>query len=603
VRDFLGIIFTYLHPRTLHLQRGVCTTLLQCWKYYLQSDLVHDNTWVTLRENLRKEVALTKEYLDYEAFLQQLFQNGEGSTLSGVCGVMINGLAGKGYDRQLGYQLKLLKQFPVSLRRLALLGVFGYTPQALSVAADDADPQNSTNPTPSRFSRLSNLRTLLLPKIQLASEDVLTELSHTLPHLEELDFSFPSFCKRLDAEDANGDAAATVEFQWSVFPHIKKLTLHCCDRSAVQFRFGGCRHLKQLGIHCGPKCHLSQVPDLTPLAPQLEVLEVKCSIYSYSLVVDIRFVSSLTRLTELDMDGCGVGDDGATYLRDLTKLRRLSVACSRLRSVSDGWCGGLGSLTQLNLYGNQYMETTPHLSLLTGLADLNLWLDVSQVLSPTLWSPLTRLRRLTLGWMYGVEFTVECNLRFLSGFSRLCSVRLHGDITTTSAEYFDVLPTLTSVRELALRHWLETTPLVVLDYLARMTWLESLTLGPSYTAEYNFRFLCGFRQLRAFELGWQGVVDGAYFDFLAQLTSLRELRITPCLTSFTFSVPFLRYLTEMTWLVSLHLEHAHVDTNHGSVSLSESLHKDESSLSIHCSRVKVCELLESIRSRWQQQGE
>jgi hypothetical protein len=78
-----------------------------------------------------------------------------------------------------------------------------------------------------------------------------------------------------------------------------------------------------------------------------------------------------------------------------------------------------------------------------------------------------------------------------------------------------------------------------------------------------------------------------YFDFLLQLTSLRELRVTLS-PGYTFPVQFLCYLTEMTWLVSLHLE----DTQVG-VPLAMSLSMGESSVNIHCSRVKVCQLLDS----------
>jgi Leucine-rich repeat (LRR) protein len=437
----------------------------------LQSDLAHDNTWVALRENLRKDLALTKEY---ETFLQQLF-HGEGCTLSDVRSVMIHELAED--------QLMLLKHFPSSLCRLALLSDYHYAPQVPTVTADVPDSSARTH-----FAQLSNLRTLLLPNILLASEAVLSELSHTLPHLEELDVSYPSHCNQL--EDGDGGAAATVEFQWSVFPHIKKLTLHCCDRSVVQFRFGGCRHLKQLGCRFGPMCHLSQVADLTPLAPQLEVLEVKPCIYFLGHIVDIRIVSSLTSLTELDMEGCHI-QIGATYLRGLTKLRKLNVVRNWMSSVSDGWCGGLGSLTQLNLKDN-YLRSTAQLSLLTGLTDLNLCVGHSQILSPTPWLRLTRLRRrLTLDWSSDIEFTAEYNLRFLSGFSRLCSVQLRGYVPTTSVEYFDFLPALISVRELSL-----DVKLCVLGYVAHMTWLESLTLDnlASFTTEYNLHFLRQFSQ-------------------------------------------------------------------------------------------------------------
>ena len=159
---------------------------------------------------------------------------------------------------------------------------------------------------------------------------------------------------------------------------------------------------------------------------------------------------------------------------------------------------------------------------------------------------------------------------------------------------------LTGVRELTLSSY-ESLPLRILGFIAPMTWLESLTLErlASFTARYNLRFLRGFSQLRSLQLSWVGVF-GVYFDFLPQLTNLRDLRVA-CGSRCTFSVESLRYLTEMTWLVSLQLENTQVqDPYNGNViSFAESLSVDERSLSIKGSRVKVCELLDSIRSRWQ----
>jgi hypothetical protein len=106
-------------------------------------------------------------------------------------------------------------------------------------------------------------------------------------------------------------------------------------------------------------------------------------------------------------------------------------------------------------------------------------------------------------------------------------------------EYFDFLPTLTSVRELPLSLDFETTPPALLGYLARVTWLESLTLhvDAPVTSEFNLRFLRGFSQLRTLQLSCFGVLEGVYLDFLPQLTRLRD----SCWSRCGISVQFLHY--------------------------------------------------------------
>jgi mono/diheme cytochrome c family protein len=89
---------------------------------------------------------------------------------------------------------------------------------------------------------------------------------------------------------------------------------------------------------------------------------------------DLKVLSEIPKIVELDLKNAGIGDAGLAHLAGLTDLQRLHLEKTKVTDAGLQHLKGLSSLVYLNLYGTEVTDAgLEHLKPLKQLKNLYLW--------------------------------------------------------------------------------------------------------------------------------------------------------------------------------------------------------------------------------------
>jgi len=233
----------------------------------------------------------------------------------------------------------------------------------------------------------------------------------------------------------------------------------------------------------------------------------------------LKYITKLYSLKSLWLDDTHVDDDSLRHLRNLTSLKYLSLMNANISDEGLSYLANLRKMEYLDIRNTQVSnEGLIHLKQMTKLKWLNLWnTRVTQ-------EGLVHIENLGNLERLGLDFDVDSGLKYLSGMTSLKAIRIDAGLMTP--EELGLLSKMKSIEEIHIncskRHWGDNTNLILKE-LAQSLKPKSLYICHGLTDKglLNIATMQSLQELSILE----AQITSEGLAALAELPLLRELSI------------------------------------------------------------------------------